>query len=647
MRKVAVVSEHASPLSVIGGVDAGGQNVYVGQLAKHLVSAGYEVDIFTRRDAGNLPETADWLEGVRIVHVPAGPPVYVPKEDMLPLMAEFTEYVLDYCRREPRPYDIIHANFWMSGLVAAEVKKALGIPFVITFHALGRVRRLHQPETDRFPDERFAIEDRIVAEADRIIAECPQDEEDLIRLYEADPSRIAVIPCGFDPSETSPISKELARVALDLPPKQPVILQLGRMVPRKGVDNAIRGFAILRREYGVGARLVIVGGDVDDPDERVAAEAQRLRAIVTAEGIEEHVTFAGRRGREMLRYFYSAADIFVTTPWYEPFGITPVESMACATPVVGSNVGGIKFTVRDGETGYLVQPNNPEALAERIAYLYQNPTMMKVFSQQALDRARNLFTWSQVTSHMANLYETVLAAYDPRTAAEADELATVDVRFDSLRRAVEESQPRLRLAILEAARAINACFVKGGKLLICGNGGSAADAQHFAAEFLGRFRASNRPGLPAIALCADSAITTAWSNDVGYDDAFRRQVEALGRPGDVLVGISTSGMSANVNSALKAARRAGLQTIALSGRNGGDMCKHADVSLVVPCDDTQHIQEIHIAVIHMLCELVENRCVARRQAATAPDLSANGNKKSHRALKATVGLEETAGRARA
>ena len=194
----------------------------------------------TRRDSERLPEAAEWVNGTRIVHVPAGPPVPLPKEELLPHMEAFTAHVLKLCRRRRRTYDVIHANFWMSGLVAAELKRELGIPFVMTFHALGRVRRLHQKGADRFPDSRFAIEDRIVAEADQVIAECPQDEEDLVRLYNADPAKIVVIPCGFDPTELWPISKPLARVTLGLMPDEPVILHLGRLVPRKGVDNVIR-----------------------------------------------------------------------------------------------------------------------------------------------------------------------------------------------------------------------------------------------------------------------------------------------------------------------------------------------------------------------------------------------------------------------
>jgi hypothetical protein len=173
--QIALISEHASPLSVLGGVDCGGQNLYVAKVAKALSSLGYEVDVFTRRDDDQLPHMIEWEQGIRVIYVPAGPPRFVRKEDLYPFMQEFTDYMVQFCRGQRKAYDLVHANFWMSGLVAAEMKRRLGLPFVITFHALGRVRRLHQQQADGFPDVRFTVEDRLVGEADRLIAEAPQD----------------------------------------------------------------------------------------------------------------------------------------------------------------------------------------------------------------------------------------------------------------------------------------------------------------------------------------------------------------------------------------------------------------------------------------------------------------------------------------
>jgi phosphoheptose isomerase len=609
-KRVALISEHASPLSVLGGVDSGGQNVYVGQLARNLAALGYEVDVFTRRDSERLPEIAEWVSRIRVIHVPAGPAEYVRKEDLFPHMGAFTEYMLRFCRCQRETYDLFHANFWMSGLVACELKKALGTPFVVTFHALGRVRRQYQKEADQFPDARFEVEDRIVAEADRILAECPQDEEDLIRLYNADSAKITTVPCGFDPAELSPVSKPIARYALNIPPEEKVILQLGRMVPRKGVDTVIRGLGRLVRDHDVRARLLIVGGDSEEPDPKVTPEIGRLQQLADEEGVADLVTFVGRRGRERLSYYYSAADVFVTVPWYEPFGITPVEAMACGTPVIGSNVGGIKFTVRDGETGYLVPPNDPNHLAERLAYLYQHPKLTTLLSRQAIRRANDLFTWQKVTAAVAAVYEEVLAVSQAACHDSAGQQVAIDRAFDGALDVLQESRRRLRPFLLEAADCLTACFASGGKVLCCGNGGSAAQAQHLAAKLVGRYKQGERPGLPVLALTADSSFLTAWANDSGYEHVFARQVETFGRAGDVLVGLSTSGRSRSLVHAFETARELGLRCVALVGAGGGELRDLADIALTVPATDPARVQEVHLVLVHLLCELVETRLLA-------------------------------------
>jgi D-inositol-3-phosphate glycosyltransferase len=305
------------------------------------------------------------------------------------------------------PYSLMHANFFMSGMAAQQVKQALGIPFVMTFHALGRVRRLNQKTADAFPDIRFAIEENLMRDADRIVAECPQDRRDMENLYGASPDRIDVVPCGFDPDEFWPVSID-ARAQLGLDRDEFVVLQLGRMVPRKGVDNVIRATALLRHQFQLPARLLVVGGNTEAPDPVATPEIGRLMKLTEELGVTDAVSFTGQRQRGQLRYYYSAANVFVTTPWYEPFGITPVEAMACGTPVVGTAVGGIKTTVVDGETGYLVPPNDPDALAERLAWLHHHPQLAQRMGWAGMRRAYQHYTWRSVAEHVANVYESVL-----------------------------------------------------------------------------------------------------------------------------------------------------------------------------------------------------------------------------------------------
>jgi glycosyltransferase involved in cell wall biosynthesis len=405
-----MISEHASPLSCIGKVDTGGQNVYVDQVARHLVTKGYQIDVFTRRNNAAAKDVVDCMPGMRVIHIKAGPESDIIKEEMLPYMPEFADNMMAFIIKHQLHYQVIHAHFFMSGMVACEIKKQLGIPFVITFHALGHIRRLYQAENDKFPIERTTIEAQIAKRADHIIAECPQDKADLLNYYQADAGKISIIPCGFNKKEFYPIAKRGARKFLGLPTREPVLLQLGRMVPRKGIDNVIRAMAHLKSAGNGTIQLIIVGGDEENMEQSSSAEFIRLRNIVNELNISNQIIFAGRKGRDMLKYYYSAADLFITTPWYEPFGITPLEAMACGTPVIGANVGGIKYSVVDGVTGALVAPDQPGELAEKVSGLLSNKAALKALGKQAIRHVNNNFTWAKVTDHLAMLYQQVIAA---------------------------------------------------------------------------------------------------------------------------------------------------------------------------------------------------------------------------------------------
>jgi D-inositol-3-phosphate glycosyltransferase len=408
MRKhIAFISEHASPLSVLGGIDSGGQNVYVAKLTDELAKRGFAVDIFTRCENKKMPEIVELSSGVRVVNVTAGPLEVLPKEKIFPFMKEFSENMIDFMESQDFLYDLVHANFWMSGWVAMQVKKILNLPFTITFHALGKVRRFYQKEADGFPDVRFEVEEKIMKEADLILAECPQDEEDMKYYYGAHPEKIAQVPCGFDPLEFSPVPREASKKALGLPLNEKIILQLGRMVPRKGVENVIRSFSHLLKDHKVKAKLLIVGGE-NNPESASMRELRRLMKIAEEENVASDLFFTGPVARENLKFYYSAADIFVTTPWYEPFGITPLEAMACATPVIGSRVGGIKHTVLHGETGFLVPPNDSRSLAAHLAYLFERPEMLKEFGRNALKRVHSLFTWKKIAEQVDGIYHQIL-----------------------------------------------------------------------------------------------------------------------------------------------------------------------------------------------------------------------------------------------
>jgi D-inositol-3-phosphate glycosyltransferase len=399
--RIALISEHASPLAALGGTDAGGQNVYVAQVGRALAAGGHSVDVLTRRDAPHLPAAVDVCCGMRVLHIDAGPPAPVAKEQLLPHMAEFASRAVQLFRHSV-PYDVVHANFFMSADVGLQLRARLAVPLVVTFHALGVIRREHHGDDDGFPPERIAIEQRVVREADRIVAECPQDRADLLRAYGADPSRLSMVPCGVDLQQFRPGSRQEARRALGLGDDEFIVLQLGRMVPRKGVDNVIQAMAHL--DHGQPLRLLVVGGNSADPDDGSTAEITRLKRFAMHAGVASKVSFVGQQQRDALRNYYLAADVFVSTPWYEPFGITPLEAMACGTPVIGSDVGGIRYSVVDGVTGFLVPPREPIALAQRLTQLRANPALAAAMGRAGACRVRSHFTWSRVASDLLQVY---------------------------------------------------------------------------------------------------------------------------------------------------------------------------------------------------------------------------------------------------
>lgn len=427
-KRLAFISEHASPLVLCGGTDAGGQNVVVAELSRHLALLGYAIDIFTRRDDPRLPETVQWEKGVRVVHVTAGPPEPVPKEELLPYMDDFRDGLLRFAAREGNPYQLIHAHFFMSALVAADIRKETGIPFVVTFHALGMVRREIQKEADRFPDSRIDIENRIIREADCIVALCPQDRRDLIRLYGADAARIEQIPNGVDPEVFSPRDRAAAREKLGWRQEDRILLQLGRMVPRKGIDTVLEAVALLGEEPHM--RLIVVGGETADPDPVRTPEIGRLQALARRLGVKDQVHFVGKRDQHALADYYAASDVFVTTPWYEPFGITPLEAMACGVPVIGSKVGGIRHTVVNGYTGYLVPPRDPLALADRLRALLRDPVLARFMGENGIRRVHDFYTWKQVAALTAGLYERLTERLRPAVFLDKDGTLIRDVPYN-------------------------------------------------------------------------------------------------------------------------------------------------------------------------------------------------------------------------
>lgn len=395
--RIAMISEHASPLATLGGVDAGGQNVHVAALSRQLAGRGHDVTVYTRRDRplDDLPERVD-LDGVTVVNVPVGPCRHVPKDDLLPLMKDFADWMcLDWSRRgQP---DIVHAHFWMSGLAAMRAADRTGVPMAQTFHALGTVKRRHQGAQDTSPPTRIADEARIARRADAVIATCSDEVTELERSG-IDTSRTSVVPCGVDTSLFLPGEHQERNSALG-----PLLLSVGRLVPRKGIETAIRALHHLPS-----ARLLVIGGP---PAAELAddVEVDRLVRIAKSLGVLARVRFAGSIPHERMPSAYQAADVVVASPWYEPFGMTPVEAAACSRPVVGTAVGGLLDTVVHGETGLLVPPRQPMALAGAVARLTSSPRMLRNCGVRAAERAHERYAWPRIAQETEEILRDALA----------------------------------------------------------------------------------------------------------------------------------------------------------------------------------------------------------------------------------------------
>ncbi len=399
MARPAVLSYHTSPLAKPGTGDGGGMNVYVRELSSALARLGHEVDVYTRRDGAVLRDHVPVEPGFRVHHVTAGPATPLERDELAEHVAQFTDGVRALFRCTGTP-DAIHANYWLSGLTGHRLKHELDVPLVVTFHTLERVKAdTYEAESD----DRAFQEAALVACADAVLASCDVEAAQFARLYHADPARVHVVPLGVEHAFFAPGYRPQARRALGLDESAALVLFAGRLQELKGVDLALETLIELRRR-GRDAQLAIVGGP-SGRDGR--ATLGRLHARVVEAGLIGQVLFVAPQAHQLLSTWMRAADVTLVPSRAESFGLVALESAACGTPVVASEVGGLTTLVEDGVTGFLVAERDPSRWADVVERAL-DPSRTTALSNAAVLRARE-YTWRRAAEKLTALLDRLAA----------------------------------------------------------------------------------------------------------------------------------------------------------------------------------------------------------------------------------------------
>lgn len=413
MLRVAMLSYHTCPLAVLGGKDTGGMNVYVRELTRHLGQAGVHVDVFTRSQDEHVPHVLhDLGYGNRVVHVPSGPEKPISKKQMAGYIPEFVDNIRQFTLEKNLSYDLIHSHYWMSGIAGQVLKEVWQVPVVHMFHTLGMMKnRVARSESEVEGSYRIEGERRVMQTANRIIVATPAERAQLEFLYQFSPRKVVAIPPGVDTARFYPIPADEAKAVIGIPQEDDMILFVGRIEPLKGVDTLIRAIADMHKN-GVLEKyphyLSIIGGDPSASERKMNQEMDRLQQLCQELGIGDTVIFLGKRSQDALPYYYSAASVLVVPSHYESFGMVALEGMACGTPVVASQVGGLAFLVQDGVTGYVVPDGEPHLLGERLTQLISSPELRAQMGAQAAAYARE-YAWEKITEQIIRVYQEALA----------------------------------------------------------------------------------------------------------------------------------------------------------------------------------------------------------------------------------------------
>jgi D-inositol-3-phosphate glycosyltransferase len=407
VQRVALISVHTCPLDQPGTGDSGGMNVYIRQAARRLAEMGVEVDIFSRW-AGASKRVRSMYPGVRVIHLEAGPRHPIPKEALPDHLCEFVSALVRFDAGEAERlgvdtpiYDAVHSHYWLSGSIGRHVAERWQVPLIHSFHTLGRVKNLTLADGDRpEPTSRIAAEERVVATADRILAPTQQEAAELVSLYHADPARVRVVAPGVDTDVFKPGDRLAAKQALGLQGRT-VVLFVGRLQPLKAPDTAVRAVARLAEIHPeLDPVLVVLGG----PSGRSGVEPARLEKLAANLGAGDRLVMHEPVPHGSLPRYYRAADAVLITSRTESFGLVALEAAACGTPVVATDVGGLRTTVRDGVSGVLVPSTDPDAYANALSSILLEPDRARALGDGAAHFAKR-YDWRVAAAGLLAVYE--------------------------------------------------------------------------------------------------------------------------------------------------------------------------------------------------------------------------------------------------
>jgi glycosyltransferase involved in cell wall biosynthesis len=403
---IALISDHGDPAAEIGFEEAGGQNVYVRYVGETLAKLGWQVDMFTRKVKPDDPTVVQHSAHCRTIRLVAGPERFIPRDEIFEYMPQFVEAFEAFCSHEGVRYPLIHTNYWLSAWIGLQLKARHPVQLVHTYHSLGAVKYQTLTRQPAIAPTRLMVEKQILEQADCVIATSPQEQEYLHTLV-SNQGRVEIIPYGTDLDIFHPIPKAEARVRLGLNLDEQIVLYAGRFDPRKGIETLVRASAQTEAFAQGRLKLIIVGGSC--PEQLDGQERNRIERIVQEIGLTEKTLFAGQVKHNLLPFYYAAADVCVVPSHYEPFGLVAIEAMACGTPIVASDVGGLKFTVLSEQTGLRVLPQDTAAFATAIDRLLTNKIWATQLGTCGSAQARKQFSWHKIVSQLSELYRLLLS----------------------------------------------------------------------------------------------------------------------------------------------------------------------------------------------------------------------------------------------